>query len=138
MKNIAILAFDEAQVLDITGPMEVFSEGNRWAADSAYRIECLGVPRATIRMSNGLTLATRCYKDWRGAIDTLVVPGTSEEALLKLREEKAFRRWMKARLGKVRRIVSVCTGAFVLAELGVLDGRKASTPWGACHRLQTL
>lgn len=138
IKNIVVLAFNGAQVLDITGPMEVFSNGNQFTDKPFYRIECLGVPRTMIRMSNGLTLSTKQFKSWRGEIDTLVVPGASAEALQLLRNETEFIRWLKERLGKARRIVSVCTGAFVLAELGFLEGRRASTHWNACEQLRTF
>ena len=117
MKNIVILAFNGAQVLDIAGPMEVFAGGNQFTAQTAYRIECLGVPQTMIRVSNGLTLSTKNYRSWRGEIDTIIVPGASEEALQLLREETEFLRWLKTRLEKARRIVSVCTGAFVLGKL---------------------
>ena len=136
MKNIVVLAFDGAQVLDITGPMEVFALANQFACKPIYRVECLGVPQANIRVSSGLTLSLTRYSSWRGPIDTLVVPGGSVEALEQLRTHAQFPGWLSARLGKARRVVSVCTGAFVLAELGFLQHRKATTHWNACDRLQ--
>lgn len=136
MKNIVVLAFDDAQALDIAGPMEVFSGGNHFAAKPAYRIECLGLGLTPTRMSNGLMLALRHYSAWRGKIDTLIVPGASEQGLDSLRDNTKFIHWLSAQLPKARRIVSVCTGAFVLAELGFLEGRTVSTHWAACERLQ--
>jgi transcriptional regulator GlxA family with amidase domain len=136
VKNIVVLAFDGAQALDIAGPMEVFSGGNHFATKPAYRIECLGLGITPTRMSNGLRLALRHYSAWRGKIDTIIVPGASEQALDSLRSNTKFIHWLSAQLPKARRIVSVCTGAFVLAELGFLEGRKVSTHWAACERLQ--
>ena len=136
MKNIVVLAFEGAQALDITGPMEVFSYANQFVASTHYKIDCVAAQLPPIQMSNGLSLNPLHFADYQRKIDTIIVPGGSEEALIGLAQEDNFRQWLTNRLAKSRRVVSVCTGAFVLAELGLLNGRRASTHWSACDRLQ--
>jgi transcriptional regulator GlxA family with amidase domain len=138
VKKVVILAFEGSQALDIAGPMEVFSEANDFSARAEYEITCVGASIAPLRMSSGLTLASIHFSKCRGAIDTLIVAGGSENGLRSLQQNVAFTGWLMRRLKQSRRIVSVCTGAFVLAELGVLDGRRVSTHWAACERLQSF
>ncbi len=136
MKRIVVLAFDGAQVLDITGPTEVFSSANHFALQQEYEITCLGTSAAPALMSSGLSLNATHFSAFEGVIDTIIVPGGSENALIELQHTPPFLAWLKAQCSDARRVVSVCTGAFVLAELGLLDGRRASTHWSACDRLQ--
>lgn len=136
MKHIAVLAFEGAQVLDITGPMEVFSYANQFAPRTHYKIECVAAKHPPVQMSSGLSLNPLHFSEYQRKIDTIIVPGGSEEALLALATEHRFRRWLTKQLAASRRVVSVCTGAFVLAELGILDGKRASTHWSAAERLQ--
>lgn len=136
MKNIVVLAFEGAQVLDITGPMEVFSYANQFASRPQYKIECVAAKPPPVQMSNGLSLNPLVFSKYKQKIDTIIVPGGSEDALTALSVEQRFRAWLTKQLGASRRVVSVCTGAFVLAELGILDGKRATTHWSACTRLK--
>ena len=136
-----MLAFDDAQMLDICGPLEVFSrasrvlgeEGQR-GGDACYEVEVIAARRGRIRMSSGIELvATRAYARVRGGVDTLLVSGGrgTREAV----RDRALVRWLREMAPRVRRIGSVCTGAFLLAEAGLLDGKRATTHWAFCKTL---
>ena len=136
-RNVVVLAFDGVQILDVTGPLEVFDEACRFTSGPRpYRVHCLGVDPAPVRASNGLRLAVdRCTAS-RRRIDTLVVPGGLEESLERLRGDDRFMAWLARSAGSARRAGSVCTGAFLLAAAGLLDDRRATTHWAAVQRLR--
>jgi transcriptional regulator GlxA family with amidase domain len=130
-----MVAFDDVQSLDVTGPTEVFSLADRGAATSTYSIELVSEGGDPVRTSSGLELRPhRALEDCRGPIDTLVVPGgigVREAA----RDERLIS-WLRLAARRSRRVASVCTGAFLLARAGLLDGRRATTHWDACGALQ--
>jgi transcriptional regulator GlxA family with amidase domain len=132
-----MLAFPNVQVLDVTGPLEVFSRSARWLRDNghrkdlAYEIELIGVRRGWFRTSSGLRLyAERAFSEVKSGVDTLMIAGgLGVEAH---RDNAALLRWIHAQAGKVRRLASICTGAFLMAEAGLLDKKRATTHWHFC------
>ncbi len=139
-RRVAMLAFPEVQVLDVMGPLEVFSRTARWLRDEgrrgslAYEVEIVGVTRGAFRTSSGLGLvADRRFDEVRGGLDTLLVAGGV--GMERWRRHAPLLRWLRRQAGQVRRLGSVCTGAFFLAEAGLLDGRRVTTHWSACERL---
>jgi transcriptional regulator GlxA family with amidase domain len=137
--RVAMLAYPQAQVLDITGPLEVFSRTSRWLRDHAgrrvpaYAVELVAARRGLIETSGGLRLlATRGYREL-GRVETLLVAGgIGYEAAA---QDEALLAWLRARVAGVPRVGSICTGALVLAAAGLLDGRSATTHWAYCDRL---
>ncbi len=135
-----MIGFDDAQVLDITGPLEVFSRTSRWLIDEgltvepAYELVLAAKRSGPLTMSSGLRLVADSTLDELPApIDTLIVAGgRGAPAALRDRGLIEFLQWTASR---VRRLCSVCTGAFILAEAGLLDGRVATTHWRACRDL---
>jgi transcriptional regulator GlxA family with amidase domain len=138
--RVAMVAFADAQILDVVGPLEVFSRAGRLISDegrrgpSPYTVEILARSRGTVVTSSGIGLvATRSFRGIRGGIDTLFVAGgRGVEAALR---DASLIRWLRRMSRAVGRLASVCTGAFVLAEAGVLDGKRAATHWHSCARL---
>jgi transcriptional regulator GlxA family with amidase domain len=133
-RRIVIVAYEGVQILDVTGPAEVFSAASRLAPDRRYTVEIVAPGGGAVRSSGGVRLeADRSTAACRGAIDTLVVAGGV--GALDAAADASLVRWITAAAGRSRRVASVCTGAFVLAATGLLDGRRATTHWASCQAL---
>jgi transcriptional regulator GlxA family with amidase domain len=133
MHRVVVLAFEGVQSLDVTGPVEAFSIATRYFGGE-YAIELVTPDGAPARASSGLSLnADRAAADVRGPIGTLVVAGG--EGALRTAEDEPTRAWVRDAAARSERVASVCTGAFILAAAGLLDGRRATTHWDSCQRL---
>lgn len=135
-----MLAFEDVQILDVTGPLEVFGRTARWLVengrrpDLAYIVEIAGPVEGPLTASSGVRLvADRAYGALRGPIDTLLVAG-GRGAQAAARDE-ALVACIRRMAPGVRRLGSVCTGSFVLAATGLLDSRRATTHWSHCDEL---
>ena len=129
IKNIAFIIFPGVQSLDVTGPMDVFSEANLFLpADAAYRLQVIGLERGPLPCSNGLLMqAHRHFSEVDEDLDLLLVAGGP--ALPQQTQDAAVNRWLRAACGRARRFGSICNGAFILAGAGLLDGRVVTTHW---------
>ncbi len=135
-----MLAYPDVQILDVMGPLEVFSRASRWLRDNgergydAYSVEILGVKRGAFPASSGLrVIADRRFDEVGRGLDTLFIAGGRGSE--RWRAHPPILRWLRRQAGWVRRLASVCTGAFFLAEAGLLEGRRATTHWASCGRL---
>ena len=136
MRRVWIVAFPGAQVLDVTGPWEVFALANRAGGTRAprYAVSVVAPSAGAIATSGGLALvAQRTLAQATGPVDTLVVAG-GEGTRPHLLDGRLVR-WIARAARRARRVASVCTGAFLLAEAGLLDGRRATTHWAMCDAL---
>jgi transcriptional regulator GlxA family with amidase domain len=140
--RVVMLGYPRAQILDITGPLEVFARTARWLRDhhgfqrDAYQIELVAPGAGWVETSGGLgLLATRRYGDVRRA-DTLLIAGGIGHA--ELMQDQKLLRWIRDQANKVDRIGSICTGALLLAAAGLLDGKTVATHWAYCDRLAAV
>ncbi|MDN3353432.1 GlxA family transcriptional regulator [Actinomadura sp. DC4] len=129
-REVLIVLFDGLQSLDVTGPLEVF-DGTSAGRPGAYRITTAGIGGRAVRTSSGLRLLPDADLDRAEPPHTLLVPGGAGTALP---DPHVVRRISELAAG-AERVVSVCTGAFLLAEAGLLDGRRATTHWAYCDSL---
>lgn len=130
-RSVLLCLFDGVQSLDVTGPLEVFAGANLHAGAAVYRIRTASLGGQAIRTSSGLVITPDADLRALSAPDTLVVPG-GEGTRTPAPELVA---WVRDTGSAARRVVSVCSGAFVLAEAGLLDGRRVTTHWALCDAL---
>lgn len=140
-RSVAILLFEDVEVLDFAGPYEVFSRtrlepgvASRRTRDSAP-FDVLTVARepGPIAATGGLRVIPDYSFGDVPEIDILVVPGGFGTRPL-LADDQMIE-WIRDRSGRARRVTSVCTGALLLAAAGVLQGRRATTHWSALDAL---
>jgi transcriptional regulator GlxA family with amidase domain len=130
-----VVAFPGVQALDVTGPAEVFAIANRWLpGDRRYLLTVAANRVGPLRTSGGVGLiADMALDEVHGPIDTLLVAGgQGTDAMVRNARVVSAVRSLAT---ESRRVASVCTGAFLLAAAGLLDGRRATTHWDACEEL---
>jgi transcriptional regulator GlxA family with amidase domain len=128
-----IVTFPDAQVLDVTGPAEVFSVTDRLGDQRAYEVVLASQRGGPVATTSGIELPTRRLGSLRGPVDTVVVAGgLGSRAAIR---DRALLGSVRRLADRSRRVASVCTGAFVLAEAGLLDGRRATTHWASAGAL---
>ena len=140
-RRIVAVAYPGIVLLDLVGPCEVFAIANRIAmlanpdVPKLYEVEVISAgAELRVEASSGLTLlASRSLADMSDEIDTLLVPGAIEPNVAA--QDDRLLQWLRDRTPGVRRVGSVCTGAFVLAAAGLLEGRSATTHWHDCRQL---
>ena len=127
-KNVVFMVPPPFQLLDLTGPFCVFAEANAALKTRAYSLQIVSTTEAQgLVSSGGLSVNSHeYYRDFRKAIDTLLVIG-GWGAMGPYNQDVL--EWIRTRSGRIRRLASVCTGAFMLAATGLLEGRKATTHW---------
>ena len=137
-RSVAIIVFSGVQSLDVTGPMDVFAEANRFLAPEAhYRLQVIGVERGLMACSNGLTLqAHRHFSEAMPAYDLLLVAGGPQLPFLDFGPQ--FDAWLAAARARAKRFGSICNGAFMLARAGLLEGRTVTTHWNDATALAAL
>jgi transcriptional regulator GlxA family with amidase domain len=129
IKTIGLLAYDDMQALDLAGPLDVFGGANSLAPGTPrYELCIIGLHGNAVRAENGLALVPACALDDAPPLDTLLIPGGCG-ARTTINRDARLIAWLRERAPSTRRIVSVCTGAYVLAATGLLDGRRITTHW---------
>jgi len=131
LHRIALLAYDGCQLLDVTGPAAVFGAANEASGRPVYDLRIVSPDGGVVVSNSGVALHSRRIG---GQPDTLLVAGGSR-GLKTVTARADVRRWLAKAAPGAKRYGSVCTGAFVLAAAGLLDGRRVATHWASCDRL---
>ncbi|PSJ30307.1 AraC family transcriptional regulator [Streptosporangium nondiastaticum] len=131
-RTVLIVLFDEVQSLDFTGPAEVFAGARQWTGDPAtYRVHTATLDGGPVRTSSGLRVTPDSALHDAPAAHTLLVPGGEGTRT----PDPRLVTWLREHAPRAERVVSVCTGSFLLAAAGLLEGRRATTHWAFCAAL---
>jgi len=139
--SVGIYLFDEVEVLDFAGPFEVLSTATRVAArlepgaPAPFAVTLVADEPRTVRARGGLPVVVRASFADHPKLDVLLVPGGDVSSEL---ERPAVLEWIRRTAETTPLVASVCTGAFLLAKAGLLDGRAATTHWEDLAELQRL
>ncbi|AYV66550.1 MULTISPECIES: DJ-1/PfpI family protein [Niallia] len=133
--KIGIFLFNDVEVLDFAGPFEVFSVTAREDGSKPFIVQTISETGQMIRARNGLKVYPDYSFQTMPKFDLLIIPGG-----LGAREREVHNKtvinWIKEQMGEVQWMASVCTGALLLAEAGLLDGLNATTHWASLTRLK--
>ena len=136
-RHVVILTFPGMQSLDAVGPFETFAGATRVAESlgrsQGYRITLASTDGKPVRAESGIGLCTSPLPDSSERIDTLVIPGG--DGVAAARTDRALTEWIAAAAPRCRRVATVCTGAFLAAEVGLLRGRRVTTHWARADKL---
>ncbi len=142
--NVGILIFDNVGVLDFAGPFEVFSrtrlqpgpEARRSDDSAPFRVFTVARSAAPVVTTGGLRVLPHFAFADAPSIDLLVVPGGFGTRAL-IHDEDTLA-WIRRVAASARKVTSMCTGSLLFARAGLLEGRRATTHWGAHDLLQSL
>jgi transcriptional regulator GlxA family with amidase domain len=129
--RLTLLAYDGCQLLDVTGPAAVFGAANDAMGRKVYNLQIVSPDGGAVAANCGVVLMSRRIG---GQADTLLVAGGSRNQQAVIARDDV-RRWLHRAAPRARRYGSICTGAFVLAAAGLLDGKRVATHWASCARL---
>lgn len=132
VRKVLIVGFPGIQALDVVGPFEVFA-GASLLTRGGYDVTLVSADGQPVTTATGLALMTRPLPEPSAPVDTVVLPGGA--GVDAARGNVELMDWIKAVAGTARRLVTVCTGAFLAAQAGLLDGRRATTHWAFADRM---
>jgi transcriptional regulator GlxA family with amidase domain len=134
---VEVLAYPAVKLLDVTGPIQVFASANAFMLQAGeampYAIRVVAQGGERVEASGGVELAVHPLSPLDAALDTLLIAGG--EGVAAATADTQLIDWVRERAKQARRTASVCTGAFLLAASGLLDGRRAVTHWAFCAEL---
>jgi transcriptional regulator GlxA family with amidase domain len=134
---IEVLAYPSVQLLDVTGPVQVFASANDFAAEAGatppYKLRLVTQAGRSVTASAGVEVAAVALPPIGAPLDTLMIAGG--QGVDAAAADPALVDWVRQRAKDARRVASVCTGAFLLAASGVLDGKRVATHWSLCAEL---
>jgi transcriptional regulator GlxA family with amidase domain len=136
-RSLVVVAFPGVQPLDAIGPIEVFAGANRVARSLgrpvAYQVSLASADGLAVRGESGVELCTTALRDVADPIDTVVLAGGG--GVDAARRDATLVDWIRQVAPRCRRVATVCTGTFLGAEAGLLEGRRVTTHWASAARL---
>src|SRR5262249_2536501 len=130
-RRVLIVAYDGMQSIDLAGPAQAFTSANDEAVEATYDVSVVALNPGAVQTASAFAVVAGPIPQ-SGAIDTLIIPGGP--GVFRLREDQAALEAITRLTKRATRICAVCTGAFALAAIGLLAGRRAVTHWRACAR----
>ncbi|MCM2439460.1 GlxA family transcriptional regulator [Agrobacterium vitis] len=136
-RTVEILAFPNVQILDVTGPLQVFACANELTKakrlSPPYALKVVSLYGEPVVCSAGLPLITEHLPETHASLDTLIIPGGL--GVDDVMAEANLVAWIHSRALASRRTASICTGAFLVAATGLFDHRRVATHWERCQDL---
>ena len=134
-----LLTYPGVGALDLSGPQCIFWTATRYMEErglSGYNPQVVSLDGGLVRSAEGVTLHTQALSEFRDAVvDTIIIPGSPH--MVHMEDEcRDLAEWLRQNTHHARRTASVCSGAFVLAQAGLLDGKRAVTHWAMCDILK--
>jgi len=138
-KRIYFLLFDDFELLDMSGPASVFSTADSFGDKAAFEIVAISLAGGAIMSNSAMAVMTLCCEDIIVSDqDSLFVVGAYQKPLRRAMRDKKLKKWLIENAEKPARLSSICSGAFILASCGLLNGHRATTHWAACQSLSSL
>jgi transcriptional regulator GlxA family with amidase domain len=135
-RNVAIVVFDQVEVLDFAGPFEVFSIATQVADPDSFNVYLVAQSSQAVHGRNGFTVLPRYTFDNCPAPDILIVPGGPGTRVEE--NNPVMLDWVTSKAQSAELVLSVCTGARILAKVGLLDGLQATTHWVSIDELRQM
>ena len=128
-RNVAFLVYDGVEPLDLSGPIDVFTKAN-FVTAGGYNVYTVGLTHDTVQAeAQSFGLTPKFSLDDAPKPDIIIVPGSSPERVGEVGKNPRIQSWLRANAQPGQTVMSVCTGAFIVGEAGLFDGRDATTHW---------
>ncbi len=133
-RTIVFVVYSDVKLLDLAGPLQAFNDATFEDGKPAYKTAVASIDGSDVKSDTPLVISSQCLENWkRRNIDTLIITGGSGARAAC--EDKKLLNMVSRLATKANRVGSVCTGAFILAACGLLDGKRAVTHWESCNQL---
>ncbi|MDH4131554.1 MAG: DJ-1/PfpI family protein [Gemmatimonadota bacterium] len=134
--RVSVLVFDDADLLDIAGPYEVFAVAGRRDGLEPFQVSLVGVAPGTVALRGGVRVEPPFTVANAPAADVLIVPGGM--GTRRLLQDPVLLAWLREAAGRAELVLSVCTGALLLGKAGLLDGLEVTTHQSAMALLREV